>query len=500
MHVVQAQKELDSFKKQRQKMGQKYVRCYPPDVLTTYSNLYAASKAAQAALAQQEDGCEDCPLNKSMQIFFEACEKYVSNRARDEVAEHGDDDDSNEHNAWKQALASKYTLYSSDDDDVTRVVNSAGHQAQRKAKGSRSAKTAKPDASERENPRLATEDLKVRGLYAVLVEYDEGSTRGGIGDDESGDDDVTIQQHCRKRNKNETCQDELEERVTWIIVEVLSVNNDEECARAKTYSQRDNKWYVNLSTSEAGRSGKKPLVEMFQLESFMCPVTFGKKGSVYNNRPDRESAKRIEECVRRFQSNRGVASEEDSTNEWEVEAVIDQRITKFDIIEYHVKWSNGENSWEPRENLANCDKALKAFAKKTGTSGAEKVSKGTQLLMSVTPQMLGNRYAIDYFSFSINNRTNNRKSYCLSGDTMSRLASDTPRQRDRWINTEALLWHTSLLNNQRDAKSTWAVLNPYCVHKLLEVANDELVYAPADYLTRSQWMMPMNWCLDELSR
>ena len=56
-----------------------------------------------------------------------------------------------------------------------------------------------------------------------------------------------------------------------------------------------------------------------------------------------------------------------SDEEYEVERILDRRIEKGGYTEYLVKWKNyedpAENTWEPVDNLADAEKAIKAFDK-----------------------------------------------------------------------------------------------------------------------------------------
>merc|ERR1711864_49955 len=52
--------------------------------------------------------------------------------------------------------------------------------------------------------------------------------------------------------------------------------------------------------------------------------------------------------------------------EYEVEKILDKRVEKGGYTEYLVKWRNyeeGENTWEPVDNLGDAEVAIKAFEK-----------------------------------------------------------------------------------------------------------------------------------------
>merc|ERR1712059_205523 len=52
--------------------------------------------------------------------------------------------------------------------------------------------------------------------------------------------------------------------------------------------------------------------------------------------------------------------------EYEVEKILDKRVEKGGYTEYLVKWRNyeeGENTWEPVDNLGDAEKAIKLFEK-----------------------------------------------------------------------------------------------------------------------------------------
>eukprot|EP00092_Neocalanus_flemingeri_P041352 GFUD01045026.1.p1 GENE.GFUD01045026.1~~GFUD01045026.1.p1 ORF type:complete len:169 (-),score=42.37 GFUD01045026.1:140-646(-) len=56
-----------------------------------------------------------------------------------------------------------------------------------------------------------------------------------------------------------------------------------------------------------------------------------------------------------------------SDEEYEVEKILEKRVEKGGYTEYLVKWRNyedpEENTWEPVDNLADAEKAIKAFEK-----------------------------------------------------------------------------------------------------------------------------------------
>lgn len=72
-----------------------------------------------------------------------------------------------------------------------------------------------------------------------------------------------------------------------------------------------------------------------------------------------------------------------SDEEYEVEKILDKRVTKTGFTEYLVKWRNyedpEENTWEPLDNLGDAEKAIKVFEKeqeiKTMPSSTSKNSK-----------------------------------------------------------------------------------------------------------------------------
>jgi hypothetical protein len=56
--------------------------------------------------------------------------------------------------------------------------------------------------------------------------------------------------------------------------------------------------------------------------------------------------------------------------EWEVEKIVDSRIEEETLEHYfRVKWkgfSDKDNTWEPKKNLANCRGLVEAYEKKAG--------------------------------------------------------------------------------------------------------------------------------------
>ena len=56
-----------------------------------------------------------------------------------------------------------------------------------------------------------------------------------------------------------------------------------------------------------------------------------------------------------------------SDEEYEVEKVLDKRVTKGNAVEYLVKWKNyddpDDNTWEPADNLREAKVAIEKFEK-----------------------------------------------------------------------------------------------------------------------------------------
>lgn len=68
-----------------------------------------------------------------------------------------------------------------------------------------------------------------------------------------------------------------------------------------------------------------------------------------------------------------------SETEWEVEEVTAVRTTEAGTEEFYIKWkgySSEENTWEPAENVANCDKAINRFRESQGEDGAPATTNG----------------------------------------------------------------------------------------------------------------------------
>lgn len=58
--------------------------------------------------------------------------------------------------------------------------------------------------------------------------------------------------------------------------------------------------------------------------------------------------------------------------EWEVEEVVAVRTTEKGKEEFYIKWkgySSDENTWEPSENVANCNRAVERFRMSQGEDG-----------------------------------------------------------------------------------------------------------------------------------
>lgn len=82
----------------------------------------------------------------------------------------------------------------------------------------------------------------------------------------------------------------------------------------------------------------------------------------------REGRPRNNERSDEDESSNSEDSEEDeiAPGEWEVEAILDWGLDDHGKVRYEIKWKgwDGDNTWEPTENLNNCRELLKAFRKK----------------------------------------------------------------------------------------------------------------------------------------
>lgn len=78
-----------------------------------------------------------------------------------------------------------------------------------------------------------------------------------------------------------------------------------------------------------------------------------------------------------------------TTEEYEVEAVLDSMELTSDMIVYLVKWKNYDpeyNTWEPVENLGNCSKLLVEFLKNGPDVQRTEFEKMKSLLMQHTKE------------------------------------------------------------------------------------------------------------------
>ncbi|KAL7945104.1 hypothetical protein V8C42DRAFT_324578 [Trichoderma barbatum] len=67
---------------------------------------------------------------------------------------------------------------------------------------------------------------------------------------------------------------------------------------------------------------------------------------------------------------KATANAREKRNEWEVEKIVDSRIEEETLQHFfRVKWkgfSDKDNTWEPKKNLANCKSLVEAYEKKAG--------------------------------------------------------------------------------------------------------------------------------------
>lgn len=73
--------------------------------------------------------------------------------------------------------------------------------------------------------------------------------------------------------------------------------------------------------------------------------------------------------------------EDEESREYIIEKILDKKIDSKGFVTYLVKWqgySSKDNSWEPIENLVECDKAMQEYEKQRLQKLADSLNKGKQ--------------------------------------------------------------------------------------------------------------------------
>lgn len=82
-----------------------------------------------------------------------------------------------------------------------------------------------------------------------------------------------------------------------------------------------------------------------------------------------------------IQTARATNTDDEESREYIIEKILDKKIDSKGFVRYLVKWqgySSKDNSWEPIENLAECDKAMQEYEISRAHKLAESLNKGKQ--------------------------------------------------------------------------------------------------------------------------
>jgi len=393
-------------------------------------------------------------------------------------------------------MLAKFGMYSSDDEDESRVTNNKNNRELNKEKKRRSSKCAKNGEDVKEMTDLTIADIVKGEKYAVLCRYDGASDSSGedYGGDESTDDDIPLSEVGKrgKRHRGKTSTPPHDAIVSWIIVEVVDVLENEEDVRAKVYKESGKNWYPCKDDTKSGK--KQPvLVEKFPVESFLCLVSFLKSKK---HQLDHQSSTLIAAFMQRLH---GTDSDAD-LEEFGVRQIIDHRVcVGGGFVEYKVEWdSGGEPTWEPLSALAHAQENLRMY--ESLHLNSKTLGTGTRIMVAATPLLLTNRHQIQFFQFQGSRLARSVNYFGI--DEMTRLTTTSSDRNTWWLNSTILSWYSNSLRLQQ--QSQFVVFSPYAVikfmHSTLEKLQGGFVDASYTDMKCRRWFIPISWQGDGIPR
>jgi hypothetical protein len=475
---VQNQKAKDRFKKLQASNGYKLVSLYPPEIKDSHDLLRQKLNQCEQTMRAHEAVCTGRPSNKDMKIFFNLVWQSIT--LTNDVLEEDYEPETidNEETVLAAEMMAKFDLYSSDDDDESRVTNNSDKL--RKQKEKRFSKSAKK-TTQFEGTDIA--DLTIdkvikKSKYAVLVRYEnENHEEEEFNEDEFGEG-------SKRTCGTEQGRDE-QDSFKWIIVEVVDILEEEKHVRAKVYKMLGLNWYPCLDDSKKGKKKQTTLVEKFAVESFLCLVNFG---STHPHRPDKRSAAMITACMQRYNYNDDV----DDFQEFEVTAILDHRIAASgNFIEYEVEWGgSGETTWEPLTSLTNAHEQLRLY--EATNLDSKILENGSRIMIAATAALLSNHHQIEFFHFQGSRLARSNNYFGI--EDMNRLTTTSDGEH-RWLNSTIISWHSQLTSAGQDR--SWVVFSPYAVTKFMQSVSDKLQGGFVDDCYTSStcrhWFIPVSW-------
>jgi hypothetical protein len=392
-------------------------------------------------------------------------------------------------------LMSTMGNFSSDDDDESRVTNHSGNQAkQRKhSKGKKSSKKTSTVGGQ-ELVDLEIQDIVPLTKYAILL-YEEEEDQdnelfGDIDDDEvlvAGDNTT-----AHKRARPDTQAAKSKPKMTWFVGQAMSVQKEGEHVQVKVFSKQGDNWYPQLSDDaqpKKKKGSKKPesyLVQKFSVSNFLCRVDFPKK----KHYPDKSS----NTMIAAFTNKADYECDETFVMEYNVEDIFNHRLSETGLfMEYYVKWSSSEESWEPLESLSNCVDMLRKYEGKHLDSKA--LQKGSRVMIASTSHLMNNRHQIEFFQFK--GKQTSKASNYFTFEDMWRLTSPSVQPRDKWVSSIIMIWYGHTLSKVNQSSHTCAIFSPHATTKFMQGTNEILQsgFVEEHYCeaTCQYWLIPINW-------
>jgi hypothetical protein len=518
----QDQRTLDKFKSGKKKDHIKYVRDYPEETRIVYRTFYENVKVSEKLMRAHEQSCEERPVNTDMRVFFEMVERSVGIVVIDEDDLQQSDEDTDGGELAEELALMRADGYSSDDDDESRVTNNSGHLLKQR-KHSKAKKILKMSSTKggKELVDLEIQDIVMNVKYAILLCEDEDQDEAEDEDedqdvDEDEDEILAAQKNTSKSKRSLEKSESVKSKpkMSWFVGQAMAVQYEDNHVRVKVFSQRGKDWFPQYNDDDeevavpvvSGNKKKKKkkkkqrpfLIQKYSVSNFLCRVDF-KKGKQC---PDKKTLDMVADCMDKAECE----WDENFVQEWSVVSILDHRLsTCGHLMQYNVKWTTDEETWEPLESLRNCADLLRNYEGKHLDS--KSIQRGSRLMIACTASLMSNRHQIEFFQF--------KAEHCLKGMNyfgqrdMQCLTTTSALMRARWATDIVLLWHgqatmADIVIEANKSSKVCAIFSPHAVTKFMQGTNETLHvgFVGSNYCEKAckYWLIPISWCQQTIPR